>query len=69
MKHNNSTARHARTVLAGLLALCMAAPALAAGALDRVRDSGKLSLGYRADTRPFAFSDSGKPAGFSVALC
>lgn len=55
--------------LAGMLALCVAAPVLAAGALDRVRDSGKLSLGYRSDARPFAFDDGGKPSGFSVALC
>lgn len=47
----------------------MALPASAAGTLDKVRDSGKLTLGYRSDTRPFAFSDGGKPAGFSIALC
>lgn len=43
--------------------------AFAAGTLDKVKESGKLTLGYRADTRPFAFSDGGQPAGFSVALC
>ena len=47
----------------------VALPASAAGTLDKVRDSGKLTLGYRSDTRPFAFSDGGKPAGFSIALC
>ena len=47
----------------------LALPAAAAGTLDQVRESGKLMFGYRADTRPFAFSDGGKPAGFSVALC
>jgi polar amino acid transport system substrate-binding protein len=54
--------------LLALLAL-LALPASAAGTLDKVKESGKLLLGYRADTRPFAFSDAGKPAGFSVALC
>lgn len=49
--------------------LLVALPASAAGTLDKVKDSGKLTLGYRSDTRPFAFSDGGKPAGFSVALC
>ena len=44
-------------------------PAFAAGTLDKVKDSGKLTLGYRVDTRPFAFDDGGKPGGFSVALC
>jgi polar amino acid transport system substrate-binding protein len=53
-----------------LLCLTAALPALAAGTLDKARETGKLSLGYRADTRPFAYTDpSGKAAGFSVALC
>ena len=53
-----------------LMGLAATLPALAAGTLDKARDSGKLSLGYRADTRPFAYTDtSGKAAGFSVALC
>ena len=56
------------TLIAALVA-ALALPAWAAGTLDKVKDSGKLVLGYRADTRPFAFSDGGKPAGFSVALC
>ena len=43
---------------------------LAAGTLDRVKQSGKLTLGYRADARPFSYRDeSGSPAGYSVALC
>ena len=41
-----------------------------AGTLDRVRQSGKLTLGYRTDARPFSYRDeSGKAAGYSVALC
>ncbi|WP_213959932.1 MULTISPECIES: amino acid ABC transporter substrate-binding protein [unclassified Variovorax] len=55
-----------------LLCLALAAPALAsaAGTLDKARESGKLTFGYRVDTRPFAYNDEGgKPAGFSVALC
>lgn len=55
--------------LAALLAL-LAAPVLATDTLTKVRDSGKLSLGFRTDTRPFAYlDDAGKPGGFSVALC
>lgn len=39
------------------------------GALDQVR-SGRIRLGYRADARPFSYKDdSGKPAGYSIALC
>jgi polar amino acid transport system substrate-binding protein len=46
-----------------------AAPADAA-TLDRIRDTGKLTLGYEVDARPFSFTDEGgKPAGFSVELC
>lgn len=46
------------------------APAEAAGTLDRVRQSGKIRLGYRADARPYAFQDeAGNAAGYSVALC
>ncbi|HUL91542.1 MAG TPA: amino acid ABC transporter substrate-binding protein [Burkholderiales bacterium] len=42
----------------------------AAGTLDAVKKSGKLTLGYRADARPFSFKDeSGNAAGYSVALC
>lgn len=55
---------------ASLICLAAAVPALAAGALDKARDTGKLTFGYRADTRPFSYTDeSGKAAGFSVALC
>jgi polar amino acid transport system substrate-binding protein len=44
--------------------------AFAAGTLDRVKQSGKLTLGYRADARPFSYrDDSGNPAGYSIALC
>lgn len=53
-----------------LAAAGLALPAAAAGTLDKVRDNGKLSLGYRADTRPFAYTaEEGKAGGFSIALC
>jgi ABC-type amino acid transport substrate-binding protein len=46
------------------------APAEAAGTLDRIRQSGKIRLGYRADARPYAYRDeAGNAAGYSVALC
>jgi polar amino acid transport system substrate-binding protein len=56
-------------LLAAALVLGADAPALAAGVLDRARETSKLSFGYRTDVRPFAFSDGGKAAGYSVALC
>ena len=47
-----------------------AAPAAAAGTLDRIRQAGKIELGYRNDARPFSYKDeSGKAAGYSIALC
>lgn len=55
-------------LFAALLA-ALALPGWAAGTLDKVKDSGKLVLGYRADARPFAFNDGGTAAGFSVMLC
>lgn len=54
----------------GFLSLANAAPVVAAGTLDRIRQAGKIELGYRDDARPFSYKDeSGKAAGYSVALC
>jgi polar amino acid transport system substrate-binding protein len=53
-----------------LLPFAYAAPAAAAGTLDRIRQAGKIELGFRADARPFSYKDeSGKAAGYSIALC
>jgi putrescine:ornithine antiporter len=41
-----------------------------AATLDRLRESGKLTLGYRDDARPFSYRDeSGNADGYAVALC
>jgi polar amino acid transport system substrate-binding protein len=70
LPHDRRVRRWLGTLGASLICLAAAMPALAAGALDRARDTGKLTFGYRADTRPFSYTDeSGKAAGFSVALC
>jgi ABC-type amino acid transport substrate-binding protein len=51
---------------AALPPLADAAPAT----LERVRAEGRITLGYRADARPFSYQDeSGKPAGYSIELC
>ncbi|HEX2842708.1 amino acid ABC transporter substrate-binding protein [Hyphomicrobium sp.] len=52
-------------------ALSSAASTATLGAtLDRIRDAGKITLGYETDAQPFSFADeSGKPTGYSVALC
>jgi putrescine:ornithine antiporter len=42
----------------------------AATTLDRIRQTGKIRLGYREDARPFSFRDgAGNAAGYSVMLC
>jgi putrescine:ornithine antiporter len=54
---------------AAVLSLACAAPAMAA-TLDRVRQTGKITLGYRADARPFAYRDeTGNADGYAAALC
>lgn len=41
-----------------------------ADTLARVKETGKLVIGFREDARPFSFRDEGgNPAGFSVDLC
>ena len=40
-----------------------------ATALERIRASGTLNLGYRSDARPFSYQESGKPTGYSIDLC
>jgi putrescine:ornithine antiporter len=38
--------------------------------MGRIRDAGRIRLGYRTDARPFSYKDdAGQPAGYSVALC
>ena len=45
------------------------APSPPATTLERVKASGTLNLGFRADARPFSYQDGGKAAGYSVDLC
>jgi ABC-type amino acid transport substrate-binding protein len=56
-----------------LLVLLAAAPMAGAGTLERIKETGKINLGYGGGTpaaRLFSYKDdSGKPAGFGVALC
>ncbi len=40
------------------------------GTLSRIRAAGRITFGYRIDARPFSYkTESGEPAGYSVALC
>jgi putrescine:ornithine antiporter len=40
-----------------------------ATALERIRASGTLKLGYRIDAQPFSYQESGRPTGYSIDLC
>src|SRR3954463_883617 len=43
---------------------------VSAGTLDRIRETHRVRFGYRTDARPFSYrDDSGRPAGYSIALC
>ena len=56
-------------VIAAMLAV-MAPMTASAAVLDRVRETGKLILGYEPDARPFSFEgEAGRPSGYAVALC
>jgi ABC-type amino acid transport substrate-binding protein len=63
--------RTAVSLIAALIAIsAFIGPASAAGTLDRIRQSGKVMLGYRAEAQPFSYrDDAGNAAGYSVALC
>jgi polar amino acid transport system substrate-binding protein len=63
--------RTAILLIAALIAIsAFIGPASAAGTLDRIRQSGKVMFGYRAEAQPFSYrDDAGNAAGYSVALC
>jgi polar amino acid transport system substrate-binding protein len=43
---------------------------LAEGVLDRLRDTGEIRIGYRADAQPLSFADeAGIASGYTVAVC
>ncbi|HTY81090.1 MAG TPA: amino acid ABC transporter substrate-binding protein [Candidatus Bathyarchaeia archaeon] len=62
-----------RSLILVLAALLLAGPASAAeldGTLKKIKASNTITIGYREDARPFAYTgDDGKPAGYSVDLC
>jgi ABC-type amino acid transport substrate-binding protein len=67
--HRVRIAAFAIALLATALPFIDAAPASAA-TLDRIKETGKITLGYRTDAQPFSYRDpSGAAAGYSVALC
>ena len=65
MRYKNRLAWLATGILA-----CLPLALASADTMDRIRESGKLNLGYRTDARPFSYMDaSGNAAGYAIALC
>jgi len=50
------------------IALVLAAPVAEAGVLDRIKETGVMRAGTRADAVPFGFLEDGQLVGFSVDL-
>ena len=61
----------AAVVFGLVLGLAMVLPAHAQdGALERIKKTGTLTIGYRETARPFSFkNEGGQPDGYSVDLC
>ena len=60
----------ALSVLAALLAAAQPAAAQAPGTLDKVKQSGSISLAYRESSIPFSYlDDKGQPTGFGWEIC
>jgi ABC-type amino acid transport substrate-binding protein len=71
MRYARSKHRYAISVTAFALAFLAAGEAaVSAATLDRIKQAGKIVLGYQTDARPFSYKDnSGNAVGYSVALC
>ena len=61
--------RVAVTTLAAATLAFLAPVQAAAQTLGQIKQSGRIRLGYRTDARPLSYDESGKAAGYSVALC
>ncbi|MFO1141055.1 MAG: amino acid ABC transporter substrate-binding protein [Amaricoccus sp.] len=58
-----------QAVLAAVL-VAAAFPAAADGVLDRLKATGKINIGVRADAPPLSYTgEDGKPAGYSILVC
>ncbi|SDC91654.1 amino acid ABC transporter substrate-binding protein [Ruegeria marina] len=57
-------------LLALTFAAMLAASASAAQTIERIRDSGQLTIGFRTDAPPLSFADAeGRPSGYTPMLC
>lgn len=56
--------------LAVAAAVALAAPAVSADTLSRIKAKKSIALGYRTASVPFSYvGDDGKPTGYSIELC
>src|SRR5436190_16353294 len=39
------------------------------GRLKTIQETATVQIAYRTDSRPFAYVDAGKPAGYTIDLC
>lgn len=59
-----------RSICIFFAAVLLAGPVLAADTLERVRDSGTFTIGYRSDAQPYSYRTAeGEAAGYIVDLC
>ncbi|NLZ09716.1 MAG: amino acid ABC transporter substrate-binding protein [Alcaligenaceae bacterium] len=57
-------------VFAATLAFASLSPVLAQGRLDKIKDSGQVTLGYRESSIPFSYLDGEqRPVGYSMDIC
>lgn len=57
-------------MLAVLMAMPVAAQAQAQGRLDKIKQSGQITLGVRESSIPFSYlDDAQKPVGYSIDIC
>lgn len=57
-------------LLALTLAITLTAGTVAAQTIERIRDTGKITIGFRVDAAPLSFADAeGRPAGYTPLLC
>jgi polar amino acid transport system substrate-binding protein len=67
--HRSTLASRVIAAVAVSVACAVALPA-SAGALDRIKETGHIKLGYMVDVRPFTYrNEAGSADGFTIALC
>ncbi|MGB0854024.1 MAG: amino acid ABC transporter substrate-binding protein [Pikeienuella sp.] len=59
-----------RTIFVSIMCFLCVLSVSSADVLDKVRESGTFTVGYRTDAPPFSYeSNSGQPKGLAVSLC